>query len=204
MPLLYFSKRGVTMRDKQEVEQLYLQHEHLVPATLNKQFTNHHSFAKTHGLDVDDLLQMGRMGLFKAAEDYDASKGAAFKTHAINMIRFTIMEKAKECSLRNQNRQNFKLVQSVSIETPLTMENGEEYSLHDILEAEGNDFMEVELRLSLERLNKLLPERTMNIINMRLDGKSYRQIGEVLNVSAQRIEQIISASKDIIYKNVLA
>jgi len=53
-----------------------------------------HSIAKRYSnriasgnVSYDDLVQEGRLGLFKAAETYDPKKGTKFSTHAHNWIR---------------------------------------------------------------------------------------------------------------------
>lgn len=191
------------MRSKVEAEELYLQYEHLVNATLIKQFPNRYDFAKLHGLEIDDLLQIGKMGLYKAAEEYSPSKGMAFQSYAISMIKFTITSKAKLYSLRNQNKSSYTLLDSISLETPV--KNGEEeLHLSDVIEGDKSSFEEADMNISLELLSRVLPERTMKIIRMRLDEKTYKEIGSELNVSSQRIKQILNESKHMIYKKVLA
>lgn len=41
---------------------------------------------KNRGIDTDDLFQIGAVGLTKAAERFDESKGYAFSTYAVPMI----------------------------------------------------------------------------------------------------------------------
>lgn len=191
------------MRNSKQVEELYLKYEHLVPATLNKRFTNHHQFAKIHGLDVEDLLQIGRMGLLLAAQNYDASKGSQFQTYAINHICYSITDKAREYSLHSKNRKTYEIVSSVSIETPVA--NGEEdCSLHETLESISEDYNDADMRVAMEGLEDVLPERVMEIVRLRMADYTFKEIGKEFGISVQRVRQLLENNKDKIYKTILA
>lgn len=192
------------MRSKQEVEELYLLHEYLVKNTLYKSFSNHHKFAKMHGLEEDDLLQLGKLGLLKAAETYSSSKNTQFQSYAISMIKYYIVREAKKCSLRSRTKATFEIVNSVSIETPVTGNEGEEVCLHDTLRDNSDAYMDADMRISLEGLKKVLPERIVKVIQMRMQGYTQKEIGKEIGVSSQYIGSIIEKNKEIIYNRILA
>lgn len=201
-PLLYLSKRGYLMRSQIEAEKLYNQYEYLVSNTIRKNFSS--DFANLHGLEKDDLLQIGRIGLFKAAQEYDSTKGTEFQTHAINRIRYSVITLGKKYSLRSLNTQTYQLANIVSIETPTKTDEGEEASLHDVLECDSEAYLDAEMGVALNRLSGVLPKRTMSIIKLRLKGYSYSEISKVLGVSESTVSQDVRKNKDIIYKNTLA
>lgn len=50
------------------------------------------------GLDADDLVQEGLIGLFRAVESYDAAQGASFSTYAITCINNSITSAVKQAA----------------------------------------------------------------------------------------------------------
>lgn len=190
------------MRSQIEAEKLYVQYEHLVPTTLRRNFSN--DFARLHGLENDDLLQLGKIGLFKAAQEYDSSKGTEFQTHAINRIKYSVITLGKKYSLRSLTNQTYQVANIVSIEAPAQSDEGEECSLHDLLECDSEAYLDAEMGVALNRLSGVLPKRTMSIITLRLKGYSYSEIAKSLGLSVAAVSKDIRKNKDIIYKNTLA
>ena len=47
-------------------------------------------------LDIDDLIQVGFLGLLAAAEKYDAGNGAKFSTYAVHWIKHEIKQEIRE------------------------------------------------------------------------------------------------------------
>lgn len=46
-------------------------------------------------ISLDDLMQVGRMGVVKAVRTYDSSRGAAFDTYALNCIRHAVVDEVR-------------------------------------------------------------------------------------------------------------
>ncbi len=71
--------------ERRRVDRLVRDHLHLLP------LAGTHA-ARMTGLDKDDLTQAAYFGLRRAAETFDATKGAAFGTHAYWWMRATCQE----------------------------------------------------------------------------------------------------------------
>ncbi len=59
-------------------------------------FSHHYSF--TSGMDYEDIIQEGNLGLLKAVEKYDVRRGNKFKTYAVWWIRQAITRSIAEDS----------------------------------------------------------------------------------------------------------
>lgn len=91
-------------------------------APLVKQVALHLSARLPASVDVDDLIQVGMMGLLEALQNYDASKGAQFETFAKlrvrgamldEMRRFSTLPRSVMTSIRDINQANGELEQQL-------------------------------------------------------------------------------------------
>lgn len=192
------------MRSNKQAEELYVQYQQLVPATLYKRYPNPNRIAYVHGLELDDLLQFGRMGLFAATQTFDPSKGCKFQTYAINNIKYSIDYKIREYSLFNQNKRSYEVVNNVYIESITADNDSLEDDMFEFLNCKVNDYEEADSRLVLEALSKVLSSKTMEIIKMRLEHYTYEEIGNHIGLSRQRVKQIIDKNEDEIRKHIMA
>lgn len=102
-------------RTQQEIEQLYEDYEKLVYSTAYKRYGNP-NYRDAHGLEMDDILQFGRMGLFRACKTHDSSGEATFATHAIRNIVWSINTESKLYSLGNINNRSNVLADRFSMD----------------------------------------------------------------------------------------
>lgn len=78
----YFKK--IKAGDQEAKEEFYLQNLSLVVSTIKKSFKNMDS---NNSYDIMDLIQLGNIGLMKAIDKFDPSKGYKFSTYAIRWIK---------------------------------------------------------------------------------------------------------------------
>lgn len=187
-----------------EANELYMKHENLVRETLQWQLPNHQSFAKLHGLDKEDLLQLGRIGLFKATKVYDSSKGASFKTYAKKKILFTIITEAKKYSLNNIHDRTYDLVDKTSMECPVATTDGDVVDLHDIVESKNDTFDEVELEMMLSKVSDALSEDVAEAVKMRYQGYTFEEIGDSLGLTKQRVQKLLKDNRRVLTRVLLA
>ncbi len=136
------------------------------------------------GGDRDDLIQEGMIGLYKAVRDYDADKGASFRTFAALCI-VRQMNNAIQTSTRGKNR-----VLNDSVPFPeeeigaafLALETASPE--HALLDRESA----AEL---MERIQAALSEKEWVVLRYYLQGRSYQEMAEILSCPVKSIDNAI-------------
>lgn len=142
--------------------------------------------------DMEDLIATGSIGLIKAVDTFDDSKGSRLATYAVRCI---------DNELLMMFRARKKYSKEVSIFDPVgTDKEGNEIHLLDVIEQEQVDVVDcMELREKAAKLPALLQEcltkRERQIIYMRyglLDDHemTQREIGEMLHISRSYVSRI--------------
>ncbi len=142
--------------------------------------------------DVDELISIGTVGLIKAIDSFDSSKGTRLATYASRCIENEIL-----MLFRN----NKKMKSEVYLQDPIGIDKeGNEFCLMDILSSEKDSVLDsVEKNLQVKALYKKLGEsltkRESSIIIMRyglIDGKckTQREIAANLGISRSYVSRI--------------
>lgn len=180
------------------------------------------SIAKTYqnnGIAMEDLISEGNLGLIKATERFDRSKGHRFISYAVWWIRQSIIECINEHSRNiripvNQINDYLKLKrdsknsdEEISNIFPTTQsifdvinDDGDEYvdvleDKNTILPDEELDNSQKNLKNDLDKLLSKLSDRDRLIIEMYygLNGfnpSTLEDIGDELNLTRERIRQV--------------
>lgn len=143
------------------------------------------------GEDKEDLISIGTIGLIKAINTFDNSKGARLATYAAKCVENEILMHI---------RANKKTKQEVSIYEPIGIDkDGNEITLEDILGGNCDEVLdEVEMILldeKLKRVIKKLKNRERKVLLMRygLEGKkkyTQREIAGELGISRSYVSRI--------------
>lgn len=142
--------------------------------------------------DVDELISIGTVGLIKAIDSFDSSKGTRLATYASRCIENEIL-----MLFRNNKKQKSE----VYLQDPIGVDKeGNEICLIDVLSSEKDSVIEkVESNLQIKSLyNKMyevLTRRECDILIMRYgleDGKckTQREIAVNLNISRSYVSRI--------------
>ena len=142
--------------------------------------------------DIDELISIGTVGLIKAIDSFDASKGTRLATYASRCIENEIL-----MLFRNNKKQK----REVYLQDPIGVDKeGNEICLIDVLSSEKDSVIEkVESNLQIKSLyNKMyevLTKRECDILIMRYgleDGKckTQREIAVNLNISRSYVSRI--------------
>lgn len=142
--------------------------------------------------DVDELISIGTVGLIKAIDSFDSSKGTRLATYASRCIENEIL-----MLFRNNKKQKSE----VYLQDPIGVDKeGNEICLIDVLSSEKDSVIEkVESNLQIKSLyNKMyeiLTKRECDILIMRYgleDGrcKTQREIATYLNISRSYVSRI--------------
>jgi len=142
--------------------------------------------------DVDELISIGTVGLIKAIDSFDASKGTRLATYASRCIENEIL-----MLFRNNKKQKSEIY----LQDPIGVDKeGNEFCLMDILSSDKDSVLEkVESNLQIKALYKKLVEsltkRESSILIMRyglIDGKckTQREIAVNLGISRSYVSRI--------------
>lgn len=143
------------------------------------------------GIDHDDLISIGSVGLIKAVETYQPTKGTKFATYAARCIQNEIL-----MQLRAQK----KTRKDVSLYSPIgTDKEGNEITISDVLGSDADETEEeVSKRLEIRnmmRLMNILDERERKVIELRFglrDGREWTQneVAEYLSISRSYVSRL--------------
>jgi RNA polymerase sporulation-specific sigma factor len=143
------------------------------------------------GIDHDDLISIGTVGLIKAVETFQPTKGTKFATYAARCIQNEIL-----MQLRAQK----KTRKDVSLFSPIgTDKEGNEITISDILGTDVDETEEeVNKRLEIKNMRKLmniLDDRERTVIELRfalVDGKEWTQneVADHLGISRSYVSRL--------------
>ena len=143
------------------------------------------------GINIEDLISIGTIGLMKAINSYDMEKNIKLATYASRCIENEIL-----MFLRRTNR----LKGEISIDEPLNQDgDGNELLLSDILGTDPDVTYrkledEVDMKLLKEAIKKL-NDREKNIMEMRfgfISGKekTQKEVADELGISQSYISRL--------------
>jgi RNA polymerase sporulation-specific sigma factor len=156
------------------------------------------------GKEVDDLISIGTVGLIKAIDSFDSSKGTRLATYAARCIENEIL-----MLIRN----NKKTKGEVYLQDPIGIDKeGNEISLMDVLSSDEDSIIEIvenkiQVKRLYEKINNNLIGREKLVIEMRyglLDGKpkTQREIAKLLCISRSYVSRIEKRALKKLYKEL--
>ncbi len=149
-----------------------------------------HKFENT-GVDDDDLISIGSIGLIKAVKSFDTQKNIKLATYASRCIENEILMHLRKV---------IKHKSEISLDEPLNVDyDGNELLLADLLSTENDGvYQKLELdeeKQTLWRAIKKLGQTEQNIMEMRfgLNGKkefTQKEVADVLGISQSYISRL--------------
>jgi RNA polymerase sigma factor (sigma-70 family) len=149
------------------------------------------------GVEWDDLLSEGRLGLFRAAETFDPHRGARFSTYASWWVKASISEYVERS--KSVVRQAYRSTETdKSLNEPVFKDSEETQRIDLIVDEHQVDPWE---RIATERNATELKELALAPLNERErlvfearhladEPQTLNQIGEQIGVSRERARQI--------------
>ncbi|MBQ9781626.1 MAG: RNA polymerase sporulation sigma factor SigK [Clostridia bacterium] len=142
--------------------------------------------------DVDDIISTGTIGLIKAINTYDSSKGTQLATYTARCIENEIL-----MLLRQNKKYNGTVLLSDSIGTD---KEGNELTLMDLLADDGDSLINqvernIEKRKLIEIMQKCLSKREFTVMCLRYGLKNgkplpQREVALFLKISRSYISRI--------------
>ena len=147
------------------------------------------------GGDMEDIVQEGMIGLYKAIINFNSDKHASFKTFASTCIKHQIQTAVKSAS----SSKNMVLSSALSIAEQVNFEDDEEIEilLPSSLPLPDDKILEKERLLELENaITKTLSPLENKILALYLKGYSYNEIAEIGNLNKKTIDNGLSRIKN--------
>lgn len=148
------------------------------------------------GGDLEDLVQEGMIGLYKAIKGFSDEKEASFKTFAVLCIKHQIQTAIKHANT-NKNKPLSSAVSFQSFTENGTSENLDFLPIALILEDTPEEkIIDKENFKSLnEKIKSHLSPLEFKVLKLYLQGYSYKEISSVLAVSSKSIDNSLSRIK---------
>lgn len=143
------------------------------------------------GIDIEELISVGTLGLIKAVKSYNSEKKIKLATYASRCIENEILMYL---------RKMVKIKSEVSLEEPLNVDwEGNQLVLSDVLGTDGDMiYKDIEQRVENDILRDLyekLDERDREIVGMRYglygrEEKTQKEIADMMNISQSYISRL--------------
>lgn len=149
---------------------------------------NVYKYCKNTGLELNDLIQEGMLGLNRAINSYDENKNIKFYSYARTCIENAI------ASLVTQTRRqkNRVLNESISIE----YDDEEKYKT-DIIFKDNSLNPEIQIldyenqKELIEKVKKVLTNLELQVFELKMASFSYKEIAKILNKEPKTIDNAI-------------
>ena len=187
LPLDTESEREALLKLKQGDEQAreaLVEHNLRLVVYIAKKFEN-------TGLEQEDLISVGSIGLIKAVNTFDVDKNIKLATYASRCIENEIL-----MHLRRSQKQK----KEVSLDKPLSFDSeGNELLLGDVIGVDDEEvFKNIETEVEHDVLSaavKKLNEREREIVVLRFglagkEEKTQKEVADILNISQSYISRI--------------
>jgi RNA polymerase sigma factor FliA len=164
-----------------------------------------HRAAATYGLpagvDTDDLVSNGVLGLAEAFDRYDSSRGVAFEAFAIPRVKGAIIDAIRDADwVPRKARQRARMTGEpvamlVSMDESRSSDDGEQTTAERIADdgqvEPGADLLAAENRRELVGALNRLPERERMIVTLHyFERVALQDIARALSVTESRVSQL--------------
>ena len=155
------------------------------------------------GADKDDIIQEGMIGLYKAVRDFDGSKTNSFKCFAEICITRQIITAIKTAT----RQKHIPLNTYVSLNKPVSEDDSERTLLDIIATSIVTDPEELiiskeELKHIESKMNELLSDLELQVVEYYLNGKSYQYIADKLKRDVKSIDNALQRVKRKLEKHL--
>ena len=148
------------------------------------------------GADKDDIIQEGLIGLYKAIRDFDESKTNSFRCFAEICITRQIITAIKTATRKKHTPLN----SYVSLNKPVYDEESERTLIDIIATNISSDPEELiiskeELKRIQNKMDKVLSDLELKVLEMYLNGRSYQYIANRLDRDVKSIDNALQRVK---------
>ena len=158
--------------------------------------TQYYKYVKNTGLEINDLVQEGMLGLNNAINSFTEDKNVLFYTYAVTCIKRSIIT-----AVVSANRQKNKPLNS-----SISFENNVDLTENDKLLYDNSYNPEyiIEANESKSDLNKIarevLTDFELKVFDLRANNFSYNEIASLLSKTSKSIDNAIQRIKQKLKK----
>ncbi len=131
--------------------------------------------------DVDDLIQEGLLGLWSAAQTYDPTRNATFKTYAFKCIDNRLISGAKIGKGKKHIPQ----------ELLIYLDSDENVQLKDNSSPEQSVIEHENYTVMVKHIKDILSKKEFKVLSHYLAGNTYGQIAEILDCDVKAVDNAI-------------
>lgn len=165
-------------------EILYKKYEPLINLTATKFF----KYCKSSGLELNDLIQEGMMGLTNAINHFDESKDTLFYSFA----RTCIERKMISIIVSTRRQKHQVLNNSISFESFEDEQNKLDSILSDnSLNPEQQIINKEQTNNFFSKIKEELTDLEMQVLDLKMAGFTYKEIGDILDKDYKAIDNAV-------------
>jgi RNA polymerase sigma factor (sigma-70 family) len=179
-------------------EELFESHYHIAKETIFKMFNNPKGVCNQHRIQMDDLLQIARLGLWQASLKYSPDKGTKFMSFAISNIRWTVMETLnRKLSIIKYNCNNMpdQKYGIISIDAEHSEDSDGNNTYHDIISSDVNVQENAFGNIGGDNILSRLGDKQKEIIKLKVKGLSSGDIGRMWGMTAANVRHHANKAK---------
>lgn len=146
------------------------------------------------GGELEDIVQEGMIGLYKAIKNFKTDKNATFKTFAITCIKHQIQTAIKKAN----TKKNLPLSNSVSLQSFSENEEEEFLPVNLIFQVSPDEKIigRENYKDLIETIKQTLSKKEFEVLKYYLRGYSYKEIAEFLGLNQKSIDNSLSRIKN--------
>lgn len=146
------------------------------------------------GGELEDIVQEGMIGLYKAIKNFKTDKNATFKTFAITCIKHQIQTAIKKAN----TKKNLPLSNSVSLQSFSENEEEEFLPVNLIFQVSPDEKIigRENYKDLIETIKQTLSKKEFEVLKYYLHGYSYKEIAEFLGLNQKSIDNSLSRIKN--------
>ncbi len=147
------------------------------------------------GGDIEDIVQEGMIGLYKAIMHYKSNKTASFKTFASTCIKNQVQSAVRVAS----SEKNKILSTALPIIDQLNSDEEDEKEIifpSDLPSPDEQLIEKERMNEIVDKIKKSLSSMELKVLNLYLKGYSYNEISKISNLSKKSIDNALSRIKN--------
>lgn len=165
-------------------EILYKKYEPLIYSTAAKYF----KYCKSSGVELNDLVQEGMVGLTNAIDSFDESKEALFYTYA----KICIERKMGSLVSVTKRKRNYILNSCISFDD---LEMTQNILTDNSFNPEMQTIDKEQSEQLLSKIKKILTDFEIKVLELKISGFSYKEISSLLDKDTKAIDNALQRIK---------